>query len=77
MPQRIVPGSVKVLTQDGEVQVTITLELNINLNTDGVQVAAQATTEKKKDNTVSLPEGGDWLVPDFGASPKLDFGKRE
>lgn len=75
MPQLIKPGSVKILTQDGEVQVTIALELTINLNTDGVKVAAETAVGKKQDK--SIPEGGDWLVPDFTSSPKLDFGKRE
>lgn len=57
------------MTKDGEVQVSITLELNINLNTDGVKVGAQAMERKEE------PEN--WAIPDFGASPKLNFGKRE
>jgi hypothetical protein len=71
MPQLIKPGSVKVVTRDGEVQVSITLELNINLNADGVRVGAQAVETKDK------PEKSEWAIPDFEASPKLNFGKRE
>lgn len=76
MAQLIKPGSVKVLTNDGEVQVSISLDLTINLNTDGIKVAAQATDALKKNNESSIPDGGDWLIPDFDASPKIDFGKK-
>lgn len=62
------------MTQDGEVQVTIALELTINLNTDGVKVSAQAVEQKKE---AVQQEKDEWMIPDFGASPKLDFGKRE
>lgn len=72
MPQLIKPGSVKILTQDGEVQVSIALELTINLNTDGVKVSAQ-TVEYKKES----PKDSEFMIPDFGSSPKIDFGKRE
>lgn len=74
MPQLIRPGSVKIMTQDGEVQVSISLELTINLNTDGVKVSAQAVEGK----VVEKPQEKDeWMIPDFGSSPKLNFGKRE
>lgn len=76
MPQLIKPGTVKILTNDGEVQVSISLDLTINLNTDGIKVAAQATEISKKNNESSIPDGGDWLIPDFDASPKIDFGKK-
>lgn len=72
MPQLIRPGTVKIMTHDGEVQVSITLELNINLNTDGVKVAAQAAVEEKE-----KPQKDEWAIPDFDASPRLNFGKRE
>lgn len=71
MPALIKPGSVKIITKEGEVQVSITLELNINLNADGVKVGTQAVERKEE------PEKNDWAIPDFNASPKLNFGKRE
>jgi len=78
VPQLIKPGSVKITTQDGEVQVTIALELTINLNTDGVKVYAQAVEQKKEEIQQEIQQEKDeWMIPDFGASPKLDFGKRE
>lgn len=64
------------MTNDGEVQVSITLELNINLNADGLQVSAQAT-EVKKEKIVEPTIKDDWLIPDFGDSPKVNFGKKE
>lgn len=82
MAQLIKPKEVKVITQDGEVQVSISLELTINLNTNALEVSALTNSNKteiknnKKDEQL-LPEGGDWLIPDFDATPKLDFGKRD
>jgi hypothetical protein len=74
MPQLIKPGTVKIMTQDGEVQVSIALELTINLNTDGVKVSAQAIKQEQEE---LVKEKNDWMIPDFGDSPKLDFGKKE
>lgn len=77
MPQLIKPGTVKILTQDGEVQVSIVLELNINLNTNNIDVVSQSIVEKK-DNTIKKEkEQDDWMIPDFGDSPKINFGKKE
>jgi hypothetical protein len=73
MPQLIKPGTVKIMTQDGEVQVSITLELNINLNSAGLQVTAAAQEIKPKEEEKKFTE---WAIPDFG-STKIDFGKRE
>jgi hypothetical protein len=75
MPQLIKPGSVKILTQDGEVQVSIALELTINLNTDGVKVSAQAVEQKTE--KIESPKDSEFMIPDFEYSPKIDFGKRE
>lgn len=74
MPALIKPGSVKVITQDGEVHVLITLELNINLNSDGltsldVNTETQKATEKKIDDTA-------WAIPDFESS-SIEFGKKD
>ncbi len=78
MPQLIKPKEVKIVTQDGEVQVSISLELTINLNTDGLNVTTQkAEAIVKKDKEPIVPDSNDWLIPDFNESPKLDFGKRE
>lgn len=83
MAQLIRPGSVKVRSQDGEVQVTIALELTINLNTEGLSIAAaapiQAQHQPTLENTKEKAKKNDvmWEIPDFGASPKVDFGKKQ
>lgn len=74
MPQLIKPGTVKIMTNDGEVQVSIALELTINLNTDGVKFSAQVEEQKKE---IAKKEKDEWMIPDFGNSQKLDFGKKE
>ena len=76
MPQLIKPGSVKILTKDGEIQVSIALEPTINLNTDGVKVSAQSV-EQKIEKKKESPKDSEFMIPDFGSSPKIDFGKRE
>ena len=72
MANRVTPGSVKILTQEGEVHVLITLELNINLNSDGIQtvVSKEKTEVKEKEKESDI-----WESPDFGSSPKINFGK--
>ena len=64
------------MTQDGEVQVSIALELTINLNTDGVKVYAQSV-DHKIEKKMESPKDNEFMIPDFGSSPKIDFGKRE
>lgn len=81
MAQLIKPGSVKVITNNGEVQINITLELNVNLNSSGLQVTAQAQsvtpTKPEKTEIQEKTKSDDWLIPDFSASPKLNFGKKD
>lgn len=78
MAQLIKPGSVKVITNNGEVQVHITLELNVNLNSSGLQVTAQAqSATPSKPEMQEKQKSDDWLIPDFSASPKLNFGKKD
>lgn len=74
MPQLIRPQEVKIVTKDGEVQVSIILDLNINLNSSGVQVTAQA---KMADEQPEKKEDTQWAIPDFGSSQKINFGKKE
>lgn len=75
MPQLIRPQEVKIITKDGELQVSIVLELNINLNGGGLDVTAQAREVRPVDK--HKEEEMQWAIPDFGTSPKIDFGKRE
>ncbi len=70
MAQLIKPNSVKILTQEGE--VTIHLEITINLNSDGLNVSTQAV---KNEEVKKEKEKDEWMIPDFGDSPKINFGK--
>lgn len=81
MAQLIRPGAVKVVTQDGEVHVSISLELTINLNSDGLHVGAEAASNYKdvidKPKEKAKKDDVMWEIPDFGTSPKVDFGKKQ
>ena len=75
MPALIKPGQVKVLTQDGELQITIVLELNINLNNNGISASVkELQTEEKK--IEDKKENTNWEIPNF-ESKKIKFGKKE
>lgn len=73
MVGRINTPIAKVVTKDGECHVTITLELNINLTGESsiAGISAQSASIKKEE-----PEEVNWAIPDFGASPKISFGKK-
>ncbi len=78
MPQLIRPQEVKVLTQNGEVRVSIMLDLNINLNASGgFDVTATARDNPPQVEQQRVKEDTQWAIPDFGASPKINFGKKE
>ena len=70
MGQLLKPQQVKVITKDGECQVSISLELTINLNTDGLVVSQAKERHGIKDDT-------QWAIPDFTPSAKINFGKKE
>jgi|688.fasta_scaffold21476_12 hypothetical protein len=80
MPQLIKPGSVKLVSKDGEVSVAITIDLNINLTNllEGASLNSSSTTEKisKKENSITevISDKVEWAIPDFG-SEKINFGK--
>jgi hypothetical protein len=79
MPQLIKPGSVRVVSKDGEVTVAITIDLNINLTNllEGVSLPSTSITDKsKKENSITeiANDKVEWAIPDFG-SEKINFGK--
>lgn len=75
MPQLIKPNEVKVVTKNGECQVSIVLELNINLNGD-LAVSAQSAQIKETAKESKKNDDFAWEVPDFEAAPKIQFGKK-
>lgn len=80
MAQLIKPAAVKVLTKEGEVEVTIAIELTVNLNTDGLNLSPQVINNinpsKSDSNESRVDEKTYWEVPDFDIIPKVDFGKK-
>lgn len=71
---RTIKPETKIITRDGELQVSITLDLNINLTTNGgIEVTAQAQAKKEEEKK----EDTQWAIPDFGPSPRINFGKKE
>jgi hypothetical protein len=79
MPQLIKPGSVRVVSKDGEVTVAITIDLNINLTNllEGVSLPSSSIAkEPKKENSITeiTSDKVEWAIPDFG-SEKINFGK--
>jgi hypothetical protein len=77
---RIGPSEIKVVTQDGEVQITLRLDLNINLNTGGLLI--EAAVDKPK-AVIPPPfdsqeeEKTKWAIPEFGKMGKVKFGITE
>lgn len=77
MPQLIRPTNVKVVSKDGEIQVSLTIDLNINLN-GTVQAGVQEKfTEEPPASPDVVKEADLWMIPDFEPAEKIDFGRRE
>jgi len=80
MVQLIKPNTVKVVTKDGEIQVSIAIELNINLNTDGINLnnnsVGNYTKEISNKIEAKKEEKTNWEVPDFETSEIINFGKK-
>lgn len=76
MAQLIKPQDVKIVTKQGECEVSIVLELNININADGLQVTAQANNKPAVvEMTEKKEKEQDWFIPEFSNSTKVNFGK--
>ena len=65
MAQVLKPSEVKIITKDGELEIT--LKLDINVKSEGT--VTNVKEEKKAEDKAN------WEIPDFGPSPKLKFGK--
>jgi len=75
----IKPGSVKVVTKEGEIQVSLTIDLNINVNSEGLPsgVRSLQLNEEVKVKSQESKEKFEWAIPDFEEAPKINFGKKE
>lgn len=74
MAQIIKSSEAKIVTKNGECEVTISIEpikieITINVNSDGTVSAASTATTKEKE-----VEKTDWSIPSFG-NKKIQFGK--
>jgi hypothetical protein len=72
--QVLKPSEVKIITKDGELEITLKLDINININQSDIVVKSEGTVTKVKEET-KLEDKANWEIPDFGPSPKLKFGK--
>lgn len=79
MASLIKPGSVKVVTKEGEIQVSLTIDLNINVNSEGLPsgVRSLQLNEEVKVKSQESKEKFEWAIPDFEEAPKINFGKKE
>lgn len=76
MAQIIKSSEAKIVTKNGECEVTISIEpikieITINVNSDGTVSAASTTTKEIDKKEI---EKTDWSIPSFG-SKKIQFGK--
>ena len=75
------PNSVKVIADDGELHIIIALELNINLNSENLKTSdalfvSNESSIVKKSNVETKENSPNWEIPDFGPTPKFEFGKK-
>lgn len=77
MASLIKPGTVKVSSKDGEVQVSLTIDLNLSLNSDGLVVGTRSVEASYSGAPSKEKEKFEWAIPDFEDAPKIDFGKKE
>ena len=77
MPQLLKSPVTKVITKDGECEITLCIELTINLNGDLNSGAAIAATsvKTKQDEPDDDSEDSTWAIPDFNTQ-KIKFGKK-
>jgi len=77
MVNLIKPYQTKIITKNGECQVSITLDLNINLNSDGLVLGISASDDRAKKKQQEEDDAVNWAIPDFGGEDKIKFGKKE
>jgi len=75
MVNLIKPNQTKIITKEGECQVSITLDLNINLNSDGLVLGVSSAEAKAKKKQQEEDDEVNWAIPDFGGGSKINFGK--
>jgi hypothetical protein len=72
--QVLKPSELKIVTKDGELEISIKLDINVNINQGDIVVKSDVIATKTKE-VKELEEKANWEIPDFSPSPKLKFGK--
>lgn len=72
---RILQAPTKIVTENGEAKVEIHLTLDLNITADGLNVSARASSNDKKIVPVDDNDSVDWVIPDFGVTERIAFGK--
>lgn len=77
MASLIKPGNVKIITKEGEIQVSLTLDININMNTEGLlsQGIERKSIETELEKKIKKEEDFAWEIPSFEEGSKIEFGK--
>ena len=78
MAQLLKPSDVKIITKDGELEITLKLEININVNQSDIVVKNLSSDSRSSENKLQSNKDSNvsFEIPDFGPSPKLKFGKQ-
>ena len=63
----------KVVTKNGECEITLRLVLAINLNSGNVNISSGKVVEQLKEESES--DTVDWAIPEF-QSERIEFGKK-
>ena len=74
MAQQIKSQITKIITKDGECEITISLDININLNTNQINLTNN-NIEKIEQLHSDKEEDASWLVPEFKSNNKIKFGE--
>lgn len=72
MPQHNQLRNVKIITKEGECNISLTLDINVNINNGAVSVVPTVTAVQKEEEETT------WAIPQFSSQTnKIKFGKKE
>ncbi len=79
MPQVIKTAETKIISKNGECEISIkiepiVIEINLNVNADGT-FSVNSAKAKEEIKAQIEEEKVNWAVPDFGSLEKVKFGK--
>lgn len=74
MVQQIKSQVTKVITKNGECEITISLDININLNNNQVNLVDNNAKKIEQLHSDKEEENATWAIPEFKNS-KIKFGE--